>query len=118
MATYTANAAAVGTALVAAAGTITGLTLTQPTATSDMTTPVILLDQAAAPASAAAAALPPRTLFASPVANLLPDVTPGIPWPGTMTGPAWPLTLGLKASFTKGIFVASCPANVTLTITA
>lgn len=118
MATYTANAAAVGTALVAAAGTITGMTMALPTGATDMNTPLVLVDQAAAPASAQAAELPAPTLFASSILGLMPDWTPGVAFtPGT-TAPAWPMALGLKASFAKGIFVQSCPAGATFTITA
>jgi hypothetical protein len=119
MATYTANAAAVGTALVAAAGQITGITMAQPTATSDMTTPLTLVDQAAAPANAAAAAWPAHVLFSAPGAALMPGDKPNVPLTPGLTAPTWPRSLGtMKLTFSNGIFVASCPANMTFTITA
>jgi hypothetical protein len=118
MATYTANAAAVGTALVAAAGTISAITMAQPTANSDMTTPLILVDAAAAPASAAAAAFPPRTLFTGSGASLMPGNKPNVPLTPGVTVPTWPIGLGVKGSFANGIFVQSCPANMTFTVTA
>lgn len=119
MATYTANAAAIGTALVAAAGTITGITMAQPTNTTDFATPLVLIDQAAAPADAAHAAFPAPTLFSSNVAGLMPGDKPGMPLTPGVTAPTWPRSLGSeKIAFAHGIFVASCPANATFVITA
>jgi hypothetical protein len=81
--------------------------------------PVVLLDEAAPPASVQAAAFPPRTLFSSNAAGLVPGDKPGVPFVSGVTAPTWPRSLGtMSLSFSHGIYVQSCPANVTFTITA
>lgn len=117
---HTVNAAAVGTALATGAGTITAFTMAQPTsASTDDSTPLTLVDAAAAPTGTSS---PPRTLFSASLRTLafVYEPRPGVALtPGT-TAPTWPKTIvpaGTIPSFTNGCFVQSCPANMTFTVT-
>lgn len=112
-----------GTLLAGATGTkITGLAVVQPTAASDFTTPLELIDQAAAPANAAAAALPPKTLFCGSLINYtnLVAITPVGPDPAPgLVDPVWPKNLfqGADIPFSKGVWVRNCPAGLAFTLT-
>jgi hypothetical protein len=122
LAANTVTSASVGTALKASAGTITGFTLTQPTSTQvDDSTPLTLLDQAAAPTGVAG--YPARTIFSANMRTLasLYEPRPGFGLtPGT-TAPTWPKNvLGpavVAIPFSNGCWVQSCPANMTFTVT-
>ena len=112
--------AAIGTKLATGADTkITGLTVTQPSATADQNTPLTLMDAATAPAG------PPysfvRTLlnvalnsmgFLFGVKPTGPSMAPGL------TAPTWPqgIVTG-NIPFTAGVYVASCPTGVTYSLT-
>jgi hypothetical protein len=117
---HTVTSASVGTALVSGAGAIGGITMNQPTSTStDLTTPITLVDSAAAPAAGVA----PHVLFS---ANLLAlacenEPRPGIALTPGLTAPTWPKTIcqaTLSIPFNNGLWVLSCPANTTFTVTA
>lgn len=114
---YPVTSANVGTALVTGAGTISSITLAQPTSTAvDMNTQLVLVDAAAAPA---AGAPPPRVLFAADLYALasLFEPRPGIALTPGLTAPTWPKSLGVSSiSFTKGCFVQSCPANLSFSV--
>ena|SRR5215472_1310176 len=113
------TAASVGTKLATAADTkITGLTIAQPTATTDNNTPLTLLDAAAAPTGTSAFL---RTLFNVALNSMGflfaykptgPSMAPGL------TAPTWPqgLVTG-NIPFTNGVYVASCPAGATFSLT-
>jgi hypothetical protein len=116
MATFTVNAAAIGTVLATGVGTITGLTITQPAvgAITDTVTPITLLDAAAAPIRFA------PTLFSATMAALafLWDQKPGMTLSPGLTPVTWPRSLGtFTTPRVNGVYVASCPAGVTLTLT-
>jgi hypothetical protein len=123
MATTSFTSTTVGSKLAAATGSkITGLTINQPTAAAEENVPLILIDQAVAPANAAAMATPPRTLWAGILAAFAtmyavkptaPTLSPGL------TAPVWPMALGtnMNIPFANGVWVQSCPANVTFTLT-
>jgi hypothetical protein len=114
---FTVNAASVGTALVAVAGTISAFTLTQPGPTAiDDSTQLVLVDAAAAPTPISP---PPRTLFAASLRALacLNEPRPGVGLTPGMTAPAWPKSLSsIAIPFSNGCFVKSCPANLTFTV--
>lgn len=109
----------IGTKLATGADTkITGLTMTQPTASADLSTPLTLVDAAAAPTSTSAF---PRQLFNALFSALTfvfgvkptaPSMAPGL------TAPTWPqgLVTG-NIPFSSGVFVASCPAGATFSLT-
>jgi hypothetical protein len=118
---HTVTSASVGTVLATGAGTITAFTLTQPTSTQvDDTTPLTLVDAAAAPTGPTP---PPRTIFSANMRALacLNEPRPGVGLTPGMTAPTWPKNVvGPAASaipFSSGCFVQSCPANVTFTVT-
>jgi hypothetical protein len=113
------TSASVGTKLATASDTkITGLTITQPSATADMNTPLTLVDAAAAPAAPVgffrtifSAALPALT-FLFGIKPTGPSIAPGL------TAPTWPQGIVTGSiPFTAGVFVASCPAGVTFSLT-
>jgi hypothetical protein len=111
--------ASVGTKLATVSDTkITGLTVTQPSATADLSTPLTLVDAAAAPAAPVgffrtlfSAALPALT-FLFGIKPTGPSLAPGL------TPPTWPqgIVTG-NIPFTNGVFVQSCPAGVTFSLT-
>jgi|SRR5215469_12814437 len=113
------TSASVGTKLATGADTkITGLTLATPTAGFDAKTPLTLVDAAAAPTPTS---LPPHALFSADMSSLIPQAfafKPGGPSaaPG-ITAPASPYQLGGAGSFTNGVFVQSCPAGATFSLT-
>jgi len=114
------TSANVGTKLATGADTkITGLTLAQPTASSDVNTPLTLLDAAAAPTASTGWL---KTLFSASLSTLSfvfgvkptgPSMAPGL------TAPAWPAGLvGVgPIPFTAGVYVASCPTGATFSLT-
>ena len=119
MTVISVTTASIGTKLATVADTkITGLTVTQPTSTSDMTTPLTLIDAAAAPAAPVGFI---RTLFnASMLAMTFvfgikpngPSMAPGL------TAPTWPASVfSGNIPFTNGVFVTSCPAGMTYSLT-
>lgn len=116
---HTVTSASVGTALATGAGTISAFTMNQPTAAStDDITPLTLVDVA----SIGAGPLPPpRTLFSASLRGLtgMYEPRPGVALtPGT-TAPTWPKAVMGAAQtipFTNGCYVASCPANMTFTV--
>jgi hypothetical protein len=114
------TSANVGTKLATGADTkITGITITQPPANADQQTPLTLLDLAAAPAGPTYSFA--RTLFNAALSAfgflyaykpVGPSMAPGL------TNPSWPQAfLTGNIPFTNGIYVASCPAGVTFSIT-
>jgi hypothetical protein len=112
------TSASVGTALVTGPGTITGITMNQPTATStDMLTQLSLIDAAAAPGVGVTA----HVLYA---VNLIALACENEPRPGLaltpgLTAPTWPKAISsISIPFTNGLFVQSCPINTTFTVTA
>jgi hypothetical protein len=118
MVDHTVTSASVGTAIVTGAGTITAMILTQPTSSAvDMKTPVTLVDLAAAPA----AGVSPKVLFSACLAALefTNEPKPGMPLTPSLTAPAWPRPIASgTVAFANGCYVVSCPANVTVTVTA
>jgi hypothetical protein len=118
MAVNTVTSASVGTVLTTGAGSITAMTMNQPTSTAtDLLTQLVLVDAAAAPT---ATSLPPHVLFAANLTALacLNEPKPNVPLTPGMTAPTWPKSLGAIAiAFTAGCYVKSCPANVTFTVT-
>jgi hypothetical protein len=113
------TSASVGTALVTGAGTMTVFTMTQPTATAtDLLTPLTLVDAATAPTPGS---LPPHVLFSANLEALacMNEPRPGVGLTPGMTAPTWPKTLtAITIPFTNGLFVQSCPANTTFSVTA
>ena len=111
--------ASIGTKLATLTDTkITGLTITQPTAVSDSTPPLTLVDAAAAPT---ATSLPPHVLYSAllGVLTFLFGIKPNAPTlaPG-LTPPTWPMSLVTgNIPFTNGVFVQNCPAGVTFSLT-
>jgi hypothetical protein len=118
---HTVTSASVGTALVTGAGTITAFTMTQPTsASTDDSTPLTLLDQAAVPVGPQP---PAKTLYSASLRALACEYEPrpGVGLTPGMTAPTWPKTIvpaGIVIPFTNGLWVQSCPANTTFTVTA
>jgi hypothetical protein len=116
MASSNITSAQVGTAVVAAAGTLKGLAITMPiAANADFHTPLTLID-----ATVANPVGP--TLFSALLGDLsfIYGVKPtSVPiTPGSPTGPAPGVFMVNGATpFAKGLYVRSCPANVTFTAT-
>lgn len=116
MATASISSASVGTAVVAAAGSLKGLAITMPiAANADSKTPLTLLDAGASGAgpvlfSASVADLSAAAYAVKP--NSVP-VTPG----GPTAPPAGTIMAGGNQPFAQGLYVKSCPANVTFTAT-
>jgi hypothetical protein len=110
--------ASIGTKLATVADTkITGLTMTQPLATADVSTPLTLVDAAAAPTAPVGFI---KTLFSAGLATLafVFGYKPGVSLSPGLTAPSWPQAI-LTGSipFTNGVFVQSCPAGVTFSLT-
>ena len=119
MTTVTVDSTKVGTKLATGADVkITGLTLAQPTSFNDDRTQLCLVDAAAAPTPTS---LPPRTLYAVDLTTLaaMNWYTPGITMAPGITGPTgkWPADLKGVGSFSNGVFVKSCPAGTSFTLT-
>jgi hypothetical protein len=110
MATYTADSTKVGTSLVAAAGTMTALAIGALPTVTDKDTQVCITDGPTG-----------RTLFAATIAALafLWEPRPGFGLTPGLTPPAFPRSLftGSQA-FANGLYVKSCPAGISLTVTA
>jgi hypothetical protein len=114
------TSASVGTKLATGADThLVGLTITQPSSTADLLTPLTLVDAAGAPTAPVGFF---RTLYSAPLLALSflfgvkptgPSMAPGL------TPPAWPQSLfsALNIPFTNGVYVQSCPAGVTFSLT-
>jgi len=119
MTVVSVTTASIGTKLATAADTkITGLTVTQPVAGTDWSTPLTLIDAAAAPAAPVGFF---RTLFnaAMPALTFLFGIKPTGPSmaPG-LTAPTWPQGVVTGSiPFTAGVFVLSCPAGLTFSLT-
>lgn len=110
MVAYTVDSTHVGTSLVAAAGTMTAMTVAAVPTITDKDTQVRITDGPGG-----------RSLFAATISALsfLFEPKPGIALtPGT-TAPAFPRNLftGSQA-FASGLYVASCPTGISLTVTA
>jgi hypothetical protein len=116
MASSTITSSQVGTALVSAAGTLKGLAVTMPiVGNADFKTPLTLID--ALPANPVG-----PTVFSAVLGDLsfMYAVKPtSVPvTPGGPTGPApGVIIVNGVAPFAKGLYVKSCPANVTFTAT-
>jgi hypothetical protein len=118
---HTVTSASVGTVLTAGAGSITAFTMAQPTsASTDESTPLTLVDAAAAPTGPTP---PPHTIFSADLIALacLNEPRPGVALTPGMTAPTWPKNVlgpaAISIPFTNGCFVQSCPANTTFTVT-
>jgi hypothetical protein len=112
------TSANVGTKLATLSDTkITGLTVATPTAGFDAKTPLALVDAAAAPT---ATSLPPHALYLADMATIGAQAfayKPGPSAPPGVTAPVSPWNLGGGGNFTNGVFVQSCPAGVTFSLT-
>lgn len=117
MTTIAVTSANVGTKLATSTDAhITGITVNQPSANADILTPLTLVDAAVAPSA------PKASLFLASISDLSfifkwkPNITPPT---GMVTPPAFPMSLGnnMGTSFLNGLFVVSCPANVTFNVT-
>jgi hypothetical protein len=112
MATYTVDNTKVGTSLVAAAGTMTALTVAVAPTITDKDAQVRITDGPGG-----------RNLFAATISALVflfeprPGValTPGTTAP-TFPRSVWPVS-GSQA-FANGLYVQSCPTGISLTVTA
>jgi hypothetical protein len=118
MGNFSATSSELGTALVQAAGTLTGVSVVMPPSQADRVTPITFCDATSAnydPYSS-------RTLFSAPLSALdfiygtKPNI-PGIPGapaaspPGTIGGP------NMNIPFSQGLYFKSCPAGVTINVT-
>jgi hypothetical protein len=116
---FTVTSASVGTALTTGSGTITAISMSQPVSASETVTPLTLIDQAAPPASAAAAALPARTLYSASAdrANRWRQAGHAADARSDGTGMA-ALAGVMNIAYAKGIYMQSAPVGLTFTITA
>ena len=109
--------ASIGTKLATVADTkITGLTVAQPTSATDMTTPLTFIDAAAAPAAPVGFF---RTLYNASIAAMsVFGYKPGVTLSPGLTAPTWPMGVVTGSiPFTNGVFVTSCPAGATFSLT-
>jgi hypothetical protein len=120
MTVSTITSASVGTKLATTTDAkVTGLTVAVPTSMADATTQLCLLDAAAAPALVG----PSAPLYAASLSDLTPvlfGIKPNIPLTPGMTAPAAPFSVGsfgTGRAFSNGVFVKSCPAGVTFSLT-
>ena len=118
MTVISVTTASIGTKLATVADTkITGLTVAQPTSATDMATPLTFIDAAAAPAAPVGFF---RTLFNASLATMsfIFGYKPGVSLSPGLTAPTWPQAI-LTGSipFTNGVFVTSCPAGATFSLT-
>jgi hypothetical protein len=117
----TITSAQVGTAVASGTGTFSALSVTMPpAANADLSTQMVLLD--ATPATLAAGK-PAPILYAARFSDLLafiygwkPNSIPGVPGAPTRQAVGTLMTAGAIA-FKNGLYVLSCPANVTFTST-
>jgi hypothetical protein len=110
MVAYVVDNTKVGTSLVAAAGAITSITVAAVPTVTDEHTQVRITDGPGG-----------RSLFAATISALsfLFEPRPGVALtPGT-TAPTFPRTLfsGSQA-FANGLYVASCPSGISVTVNA
>lgn len=113
-AAHNVTSASAGTAIVTGAGTITSITLAALPVVTDGRTQLSLIDSADGS--------PGPTLFAADLQtlmNYLVEPRPGVALtPGT-TAPTWPKTIAsLVTSFTRGLWVKSCPVGPTFVVNA
>jgi hypothetical protein len=119
MTVSTVTSASAGTKLATTTDThIVGMTMVAlPTSMAD-TTPLVLLDAAVAPTGAVPVA---PILYAADLNNMVGQVTtvkPNVPLTPGMTTPVAPFALGkFGNAFAKGVWVQSCPANVSFSLT-
>jgi hypothetical protein len=110
MVAYVVDNTKVGTSLVAAAGAITSITIAAEPTTTDKDTQVCITDGPAG-----------RSLFAATQSALafLFEPRPGVPLTPGLTAPVFPRSLftGSQA-FANGLYVASCPAGISVTVNA
>lgn len=109
------TSAEVGTALVTGAGVLAGLVVTMPfDKAADMRTPLTLID--ATPENPTG-----RGLFSASLNDLTYLRTPGGALPSTPGAPTAPpagtLLVNGNITFEHGLYVLSCPQNVTFTST-
>ena len=118
MTVISVTTASIGTKLATVADTkITGLTVAQPTSATDMTTPLTFIDAAAAPAAPVGFF---RTLFNASLTALsfIFWYKPGTSLSPGLTAPTWPMGVVTGSiPFTNGVFVTSCPAGATFSLT-
>jgi hypothetical protein len=110
MVAYTVDSTHVGTSLVAAAGTVTAISVAAAPTITDKDTQVCITDGPTG-----------RSLFAATISALmfLFEPRPGVALtPGT-TAPVFPRSLfaGSQA-FANGLYVQSCPPGISVTVTA
>ena len=114
MTVISVTTASIGTKLATVADTkITGLTVAQPTSATDMTTPLTFIDAAAAPVGFF------RTLYNASIAAMsVFGYKPGVTLSPGLTAPTWPMSIfSGNIPFTNGVFVTSCPAGATFSLT-
>jgi hypothetical protein len=114
MAANSITSAQVGTAVVAVAGSLKGLAVTLPiAANADTKTPLILLDSTTGSGvilfSAFLSDLQSFMYALKPASVPQPPASPTAPVAGTVFTGVLP--------FTQGLYVKSCPANMTVTAT-
>jgi hypothetical protein len=118
MTVVSVTTASIGTKLATAADTkITGLTVTQPSATADINTPLTFVDAAAAPTGTTGFV---RTLYNASLYALsfVFWFKPGTTLSPGLTAPTWPQAIVTGSiPFTNGVFVTSCPAGATFSLT-
>lgn len=97
------------------------LSLALPTSVADDRTPLTLVDANAAPTAATLGY--GRAIYSATLGTLLSFLfgwKSGIAGTPGLTPPAWPMSLGpanMGNTFTKGIYVQSCPAGASFTLT-
>lgn len=111
MASYVVDSTKANTSLVAAGGTITGISVAVVPTGTDLNTQVCLTDGPVG-----------RTLWAAtlPALAFLWEPKPGFDAPsGGTVRPPFPRAISpYSISFANGIFVKSCPPGISLTVTA
>jgi hypothetical protein len=109
MAVYAVDSTKAGTSLVAATGTISGITAAAAPVITDKDTQICLTDGPGGPILYAATLLGLVFLF---------EPRPGVALtPGT-TAPVFPRSLGISKSYKNGVYVQSCPTGISLSVTA
>ena len=111
MTVYSVDSTKVGTSLVTGAGSLTAMAVTVLPTSNDQVTPVCITDGPGGPTIYSATMLAMSFLF-EPRPNVA--LTPGT------TAPTYPRALmGTHAvPFANGLYVQSCPANISLSLTA
>jgi hypothetical protein len=110
MATYTVDSTKVGTSLVAAAGTMTAITVAAVPNIANKSEQINITDGPNGRSIFSANQLALISLF---------EPRPGIGLTPGLTAPAFPRSVSPGSqAFANGLYVQSCPAGVSLTITA